>query len=277
VKRKTKNKNVRGRRTLAEKADRHELYEAAVQNVEEESSFVAFVFNQVRGRKARSLREDFSGTASSACEWVKHGRGRSAIGIDVDPDVLKWGRKHRITSLKKSQRERVTLIQGDVLTTDTPPVDIVVAFNFSYWIFRERAQLLSYFRQVYDCLNSEGLFFVDAFGGSSTVTECKERTEHEGFTYVWHQARFSPVTGDMKTHIHFEFPDGSKIRKAFSYRWRLWSVPEIRDLLEEAGFRNVTTWFEIRDDDGEGLGEWLPDPDGPAADPAWIANITAEK
>ena len=273
---KSKEKSHSGR-TMADRADRHELYEAAVQNVAEECSLIDFAFKQIRGRKAKTLREDFCGTASAACEWVTLGRSRYAFGIDVDPEVLAWGRTHRVEALKKSQRKRVSLIHGDVLTAKAPVVDVVVAFNFSYWVFDERARLVRYFKTVFDGLKSDGVFFLDAFGGPSAFTKGKERAEIDGFTYVWDQTRYSPVTGRMKTRIHFEFPDGSKLKKAFAYEWRLWTVPEIRDLLEEAGFRNVTVWFELRDENGEGVGEWLPDPDGPAEDPAWIANITAEK
>jgi len=57
---------------------------------------------------------------------------------------------------------------------------------------------------------------------------------------------------------------------------RLWMLPEIRDLLAEAGFLNINVWFEHRDEKGKGLGEWYPDTEG-RADPAWVANISAEK
>jgi len=66
------------------------------------------------------------------------------------------------------------------------------------------------------------------------------------------------------------------MKKAFSYSWRLWTLPEIREILDEAGFRNSTVYFEYRDDDGEGLGEWYAESKG-EADSAWVANITAEK
>ena len=262
--------------SMADNADRHELYEAAVQNVTEECSLIDFLFRQIRGRKAESLREDFCGTASAACEWVTLGRARIAFGVDLDPDVLDWGRKHRVKALKKNQRPRVSLLHGDVLTTETPLVDVVVAFNFSYWVFQERSELLQYFRSAYDNLNPDGMLFLDAFGGPESFRKAKDRTDSDDFTYVWEQQGYEPVTGRMKTHIHFVFPDGSKLRKAFSYEWRVWTLPEIRDLLREAGFENVTVWFELRDENGDGIGEWLPDPDGPD-DPVWIANITAEK
>lgn len=262
---------------MAEKADCYELYEEAVQNVAEECALVDFLFRKIRGRKAKSFREDFCGTASAACEWVTLGKSRSSFGIDVDADVLAWGRKHRAKALDKKQRQRVALIHGDVMSADVPPVDVVGAFNFSYWIFAERLQLLDYFRRVHAGLNEDGIFFLDAFGGPDAFAEVTERTEMDGFTYVWEQAKYSPVSGRMRTHIHFEFPDSSMLIKAFTYEWRLWTLPEIRDLLEEAGFVNVTAWFEILGDDGEGLGEWLPDPVGPVGESAWIANITAEK
>ncbi len=261
---------------MADQADPYDLYERAVQNVEEQCHLVDYLFKSLRGRKAKSFREDFCGTASAACEWVRLGKSRYAFGIDLDPEPLAWGRKHRVAALKKKQRQRVSLRLGDVRTTETPLVDVVGAFNFSYWIFADRKSLLEYFQTVYTALEPDGIFFLDAFGGSEALSEVQEPSEMDGFTYIWDQASFSPVTGTMETHIHFEFPDGSRLEKAFSYHWRLWTLPEIRELLEEAGFKNVTVWFEFRDDDGEGLGEWYPDMIGDA-DPAWVANITAEK
>ena len=49
--------------TLASIADRHELYELAVQCAEAEVDFVDAEFQSLRGRKARFLKEDFCGSA----------------------------------------------------------------------------------------------------------------------------------------------------------------------------------------------------------------------
>jgi hypothetical protein len=154
-------------------------------------------------------------------------------------------------------------------------VDVVGAFNFSYRIFQTRTEMLCYFKTVYEHLGPEGVFFLDAFGGYSAPKEVKEEMTFKGFTYVWDQARYYPVTGIMQTHIHFKFPDGSKLQKAFSYEWRLWTLPELHELLLEAGFHNPTIRFQYFDDDGEGLGIWYPDTHGQASS-TWIANITAE-
>ena len=262
--------------TMAERADRHELYEQAVQNVEHEAEFIQETFQSLRGREALSLREDFCGTASAACEWVRQGDGHNAIGVDIDASVLEWGRQHRVGRLTPEQQARIQLIESDVLTVETPPVDVLCAFNFSYWIFNTRQVMLKYFKRAYDSLKDDGVFFVDMFGGYEAQEETKEKTKHEDFTYIWHQAEFHPVTHYMRTHIHFKFPDGSKLKKAFTYEWRLWSAPEIRELMLEAGFRSATVYWEGEDEDGEGNGEFSPEAKGDA-DPAWIAYIVAEK
>jgi SAM-dependent methyltransferase len=266
----------RKRKTIADTADRHEVYEAAVQNVEEQCDFIDYMFNIIRGRKPQSFREDFCGTASASCEWVRLGPKRTSIGVDNDAAVLEWGREHRLNELTNKQQQRVRLINADVRKVQSGPVDVVNAANFSYWILDTRAELRRYFENVYSSLVPDGVFFLDAFGGYDAFRELKEKTKIDDFTYIWDQARYSPVTGKMQTYIHFRFSDGSKMKNAFSYEWRLWTLPEIREVLEEAGFQNTTVYFEFRDDDGEGLGEWYAESEGDA-DAAWIANITAEK
>lgn len=262
--------------TMAEQADIHELYEKSVQNVEHEVEFLQATFRDLRGRTAHLLREDFCGTASAACEWVKQGPDFQAIGVDIEPSVLEWGRKNRIGRLPTADQPRVQLLESDVRTVETPPVDLLIAFNFSYFIFDTRDKMRAYFRKAYEALKDDGLFFVDMFGGPESQEETKEKTKHKGFTYIWEQETFHPVTHFMRCHIHFKFPDGSKLKKAFTYEWRLWTAPEIRELLLEAGFRKATIYWEGEDDEGEGNGEFLPDDKG-VADYAWIAYVVAEK
>jgi SAM-dependent methyltransferase len=263
-------------RTMAETADRHELYEQAVQAVDAEVEFLEETFRALRGRDAVSFREDFCGTASAACEWVRSRPGRFAIGVDNDPSVLEWGRKNRVARLKKADRPRVELLLDDVRSVETQPVDIVGAFNFSYFMFKTRDELRAYFGRVRDALNPDGVFFLDAFGGPEGIDVQKEKTKLDGFTYIWDQAHYEPVTGRMVCHIHFKFPDGSKLKKAFSYDWRLWTLPEIRELLLEAGFSSARVYWEGEDEDGEGNGEYTESATGDP-DPAWIVYIIAEK
>ena len=80
----------------------------------------------------------------------------------------------------------------------------------------------------------------------------------------------------MLCHIHFKFPDGSRIRRAFSYAWRLWSLPEIREVLSEAGFtRSTVYWQGTNEESGEGNGVFEPTEQG-EADASWIVYLVAE-
>ena len=54
--------------TLAEQADRHHLYQESVQDTETEIDFVEETWADLRNRPAELLREDFCGTAQTACE-----------------------------------------------------------------------------------------------------------------------------------------------------------------------------------------------------------------
>lgn len=262
--------------TMAEQADIHDLYERSVQNVENETEFLQETFKTLTGRTGYLFREDFCGTASLSCQWVRQGKEFQAIGVDIDPPVLDWGRTHRLSRLSAEDQARVSLIESDVMTAETPKVDLLVAFNFSYFIFDTRDMLRAYFSRAYESLKDDGVFFLDMFGGPEAQEEQKEKTKYKGFSYVWHQADFHPVTNFIRCHIHFRFPDGSKIKKAFTYEWRLWSAPEIREILKEAGFRTATIYWEGEDEDGDGNGEFTPDEKG-EADLAWIAYVVAEK
>ena len=265
--------------TRAERADRHTLYQLSVQNVESEIDFVFDTFKKIRRRKPRLLREDFCGTANTSCEWVRRRDSHRAIAVDIDPDPLQWGRENNLAELSDHARDRLELVQGDVLEVETGKVDCLLAMNFSYWLFMDRETMVRYFRTVRETLVDDGVFFLDAYGGYDAFREYSERrkVEDEDFTYVWDQHSYDPITGEMQCYIHFIFPDGSKMDRAFEYRWRLWTLPELREMLAEAGFSKVTVYWEGTDEEtGEGNGEFEPAERGDA-DAGWIAYIVAER
>jgi SAM-dependent methyltransferase len=224
------------------------------------------------------LREDFCGTAAVSCEWVKRNKGNIAVGVDLDPDVLAWGREHNLSSLKPDARMRAQLLQEDVCKVRTgEPADVVLAMNFSYQTFKTRAQLDGYFRSVLEGLADDGVLFMDVLGGYEVFKEGREKTKHKGFHYIWEHARYNPINGDLLCHIHYRFPDGSKLKKAFTYDWRLWTLPELQELLTEAGFSRVTVyWEEVDEETGAGTGSYSPATVG-EADPCWICFLVAEK
>lgn len=265
---------------LSAHADRFRLYELSVQSAALEVDFIESAFHRLRGRRAVLLREDFCGTAQLCCEWVRRGRGHRAIGVDLDPEVLAWGRTHNLAGLDGAQRQRIELICADVQEVTTPAPDIVLALNFSYWLLKERGQLKGYFARVRESLAEDGVLLLDAYGGYNAFRTLKERRSVSGdfgpFTYVWEQAEYDPVSGGLICHIHFELPDGSCLERAFSYDWRLWTLPEVRDLLFEVGFRGVQVFWQGWDVKGEPDGCFEPVARG-EPDANWICYLAAER
>lgn len=263
----------RKRQLTAKTADKHVLYQESVQDAEAEARFVDRTFKKARGRRATSLREDFCGTALLCSEWVKLGRERTATGLDLDREVLDWGRARNLAPLGDAA-SRVTLLERDVRASGGGRHDVTVAFNFSYWIFKTRDELRAYFASARKGLVDDGVFLLDAYGGTEAGETQEEPRRGNGFTYVWHQAEFNPITHDVTNHIHFEFPDGSKQHRAFTYEWRFWTLPELTEVLREAGFSRVEVWWDhAPDEDDE---DYRPTKVA-ENQPGWLAYLVAER
>ncbi len=259
----------------ARTADKFVLYRESVQAPEADTAFFARLFRKEAGRHARSFREDFCGTAGLSCHWVRRHRENTAIGVDLDAPTLAWGRKHHVaTLLDAEQRERLTLRRANVLAVRRPRVDILCAMNFSYCVFKTRAALQRYFANCRRSLVADGMLCIDLWGGSATQNEQTDRRRCRGFTYLWEQARFDPLSYHTTCRIHFEFPDGSRMRNAFHYDWRLWTAPELRELVTAAGFRKVHFLWEGTTPAGAGNGVYRRVERG-QADRSWIAYLVA--
>mgnify|MGYP001099798860 CR=1 FL=1 len=271
--------------TMAEQADRHVLYQESVQFPEAEVEFIDKTYQKLRGRKALSMKEDFCGTAYLSTEWCKSDPERTCIGVDIDGPTLAWGQKHNIDAAGEDVAKRITLIEEDVRKVTEPKVDVVNAFNFSYCLFEKRPELIEYFKQARNSLNDDGILVLDLFGGTECADELEEETELEdqNATYIWEHVSFNPINNHMECAIHFEFDDGSRMDEAFTYCWRLWSIPEILELLEEAGFsKSRVYWEEYEesddedDDELEGTGEYYETTEVENQE-SWMIYIVAEK
>ncbi len=228
----------------AKSADKFVLYQEAVQSPQAEVYFFDKLYRERYGKPATLFREDFCGTAMISCEWAKWRRVNHAYGVDLCRETLAWGREHNINQLPPHAAKRVHLVHQNVLHVIKPRVHIIGAFNYSYYIFREKDQLVQYFECVRRSLLPQGMFICDAYGGWESQEPMKERTRCKGFTYVWDQAEYNPVKDETTCHIHFEFRDGTRMRKAFTYHWRLWTLGGIQDALRDAGFSEMKVYWE---------------------------------
>lgn len=215
--------------------NRHDLYECCVQDP---PGLVAML-RAIHGGDPAILGEDFCGTAAASRVWVA-ATGGSAIAIDHDRAVIDAA----------PPVEGVELICADVRTADAP-VDILHVGNFSVGEFHERADLVDYLRHARSRLRPGGVFVCDIYGGESAFLTGEVDRDYplpDGriVRYTWEQRGADAFTGRVINAIHFEL-DGAVTRDAFVYDWRLWSVPELRDALVEAGFASTAIYARTPD------------------------------
>lgn len=260
---------------------RYELYEASVQDPEGDvDRFLAFHAELVGGRP-QLLREDFAGTFKISAAWVNRRAHHRALALDLDPEPLASGKRRHLSALPSEAQSRLEVREQDVRTVTSPAADLCIAGNFSSFIFKTDELMLEYFRAVRESLCADGIFLLEIAGGPGLVQEGEEprtiyRNGRKWFTYVWHQQAFNPVNHDVRYGIHFDLKGGHRVENAFTYDWRLWTIPELRALLREAGFADTLVYMEGEDEDGESTGVYEITERAPN-NYAWLAYVVGLK
>lgn len=237
--------------------DPHDLYERSVTNPDALLAFILAAYAEASAAGPKVLREDFSGSAALAKHFAASSRARRAIAVDRDP-----------IPLAHAAGPRMTLVLADVLEAKDR-ADIIAATNFSLGYWHTRTTLISYLRHARTCLARRGLFLADMYGGHTALrtgswTRTIRHPQLGTFLYRWNQLEADPTTGLVRNSIDFGVTPRVKkksikrsatksapaiewTRNAFTYHWRLWSMPELRDALTEAGFKSIDFYDSLGD------------------------------
>uniref|UniRef100_A0A7S0Z398 Uncharacterized protein n=2 Tax=Hemiselmis tepida TaxID=464990 RepID=A0A7S0Z398_9CRYP len=103
------------------------------------------------------------------------------------------------------------------------------------------------------------MLVLDAFGGTSIFSNSYEEISNHDvvlddgrearFTYVYEQMECEP-DGMMTIGVSFKFTDGSILKHAFKYAWRVRPVSVVREAMLKAGFEKVCVFVDWNDDSG---------------------------
>lgn len=214
--------------------DRWEFYERAVQSPRDSLAMLI----DAHGGDPRVLAEDFAGSAALSRAWAASAPERRSIAVDLDAQAL----------TRASGVQRVETLVADV--RDARSVarargDVVHAGNFSLGYLHSRLELVAYLRAVRGRLSDRGLFACDTYGGPSAFqlgawTRSIALPDGARLTSVWERREADAMTSRVVNVLGYRVErDGEIVEReleAFVYDWRLWSVPELADALEEAGF-----------------------------------------
>jgi hypothetical protein len=250
---------------------RFQLYEMTVQSPNWQVDYLPQFHEWLTGVAPRHFREDFCGSARITCEWVKRHPQNTACGLDLDSGVLAYAQKFNLKRLTAQAQKRITLKKQDVRTPTRKKYDWIGAFNYSLFTFQDRKDLIRYFKSTHQSIGKRGTLFLEIAGGPGFLRPSiqKKTLRIAGVgrvTQAWEQQAFDPVTGMNDYAIHFQLPDRSWIQNAFTYHWRIWGIREIREALQEAGFKKTVVLWQKSDSSGEPTNELLPVEEAPQED-----------
>lgn len=256
--------------------DKHDLYELCVQS----PAYLVPMLRAIHGGDPVMLGEDFAGTAALSYLWAESSRTARAVAVDLDESAL----------MRRPDNPRVTRIVGDVRSaadSGEHACDALFVGNFSIGYLHTRAELVDYLRRARARLNTGGVFVCDTYGGESAFLTGHVHRDHfapdgRRIRYTWEQRDANALTGMVTDVLHFQVDRAGmvelEIPEAFVYRWRLWSVPELRDAMGEAGFGATEVYDKTPDaTDEEGNAYMLPvSGDGDVED-SFIVCVAARK
>ncbi|MGV6815464.1 MAG: hypothetical protein ACWA5W_10730 [Phycisphaerales bacterium] len=232
--------------------DKHDLYELCVQSPKD----LVPLLRAVHGGEPKVLGEDFSGTAALSHLWVERNECK-AIAVDLDNESLH----------KRGDHDLIVKRECDVLEADDS-CDLLFVGNFSIGYLHSREELVGYLKHVRSRLTQGGVFICDTYGGESAYTLGGVHRAHpmpggKLCRYTWEQHEADPTTGMVTNLIHFRVERAGviefELEDAFVYEWRLWSIPELRDAMMDAGFKETLVYTKLADAlDADGNAYVLP-------------------
>ncbi len=242
--------------------DKFDCYELCVQSPRHIAAFL----RAVHGGEPLVLREDFCGTAALCRRWAKeaHSRGDDgrAVGVDIDPETID---RAAVRAGDEGTRDRIRLVRADVLD-EGAAADVIFVGNFSIGYLHRRADLVRYLCACRERLArgnagwGGGVFVCDTYGGAGAYRLGSLTRRHPGrgrevVHYHWAHEAADPLTGMVENSVSFRVEiDGeivSELPRAFVYRWRLWSIAELREALAEAGFASSDVYTDVNVAPGE--------------------------
>lgn len=231
-----------------ENANKHELYQNSVQNVKKEVEFFRKIYRLIYNKAPHTFREDFCGTGLLANEWVKNSVENTGVGIDIDQEALDYGINNHTDS------DRVKLLNHNVLTEydSSQKFDIICSLNYSHFLLTKRSEIKKYFENVFKNI-SKGVFIIDLFGGAHIY---EDHSYDKGDNYRFTGKAINILNNQTECALNFKIKK-NKYKPMFKYVFRVYSIIELRELLEEVGFKKFKIYLkEINDDEDDAYSEY---------------------
>jgi SAM-dependent methyltransferase len=197
---------------------------------------VDFLRDVLQLPQSAKILDLFCGAGRHSLEFAR--RGYVVTGVEYNPDYLKLA-----NSLATERNVAPNFIQGDVRHVDYGAgydAVIIMFHSFGYFSDEEDTLVLT---KIYDALKASGRFLIEILNRDWIIknfAEIQER-EIEGIRILEKRA-FDVLTS--RNNFVIERHEGSKVvtRKG---SWRLYSAHEIKNILENIGFKFVAAYGSL--------------------------------
>lgn len=237
------------------------LYESSVQDPEQQTGLFKKVYKEATGKFPTSLCEDFCGTFWISSTWVKKSDKHTATGVDLSLEPLKYGRQVHLKPLTPAEKKRIHIQRGNVLHPLSKKFDVIAACNFSFYVLKERKLLMEYCKRSLKALKQDGVFILEMVGGAGfihapfnekRVVRYNENALDESLPkkmakmrYHWNHESYEPINRRGVYTMSFEFSPRRIHHDVFRYDWRIWTIPEVKECMLDAGFKDVRIYWEV--------------------------------
>lgn len=265
---------------------RQRLYEQTVQMGNKIIDFMRKEYKSKFDQYPTTFREDFCSSGIYCEKWVKSSYNTYAIGIDIDQKALDYGVKYNIYDNK-----RMKLINHNVLDPYLPSsievnknekqeekekesnhhneneddnededeykevdinklstFNIICSMNYSHFLLTKRKDLLKYFQNVYESLDKTSMFFIDFYGGPH-IYSSSEHSSNKQDNYYCLSSKMNIMNNNQT--IDLKFKQNKKYNSLFHYTFRVYSLIELKEAMEEVGFKKFKVFIKLFNEDEE--------------------------
>lgn len=153
----------------------------------------------------------------------------------------------------KAAGEAIEFKQGNMLDlSQAGNYDLVTCYSDSICYMADEVEVGDVFKQVYDCLNEDGVFIFDVHSTYQTDIVFPGYSYHENaeeFAMVWDTyADEAPHSVVHELTFFLQDEDGRFTRYDEVHEERTYDILTYDILLEQAGFKNVKVYADFEDE-----------------------------
>lgn len=196
-------------------------------------------------KKHAKLLELACGTGIQSIRFKQ--AGFDVTGLDLSEDMLDLARKRA-----KSAHLSIPFVQGNMLDlSQAGKYDLVTCYSDSICYMADEVEVGDVFKQVYDCLNEDGVFIFDVHSTYQTDTVFPGYSYHENaedFAMVWDTYEDeAPHSVVHELTFFLQDEDGRFTRYDEVHEERTYEVLTYDILLEQAGFKSFKIYADFED------------------------------